>query len=84
MLDHKEFEDMTQNLIGKAIVVKLDVDFELVNSFRTIGAQMPPISYVDHVELRVLAKEMENMELPYGDHWKTIEKFGKMKYRVHQ
>ena len=63
---------MTQSLLGELIVDKLDVDFELVNSFKTIGTQLPPISYVDHVELRVLAKEMENMEMLSGDQWKTI------------
>ena len=49
-----------------------------------IYAKLPPIYYVDHVELRVLAKEMENIEVPFGDQWETIEKFGKMKYRLHQ
>ena len=49
--------------------------------FRTIGGQFPPIAYVEHVELRVLSREMENLEFPYGDQWKTIDKFGKMKYR---
>ena len=60
------------------------MDFEIVDSFRMIGAKLPPIPYVDHVEKRVLAKEMENIELPYGDQWNTIEKFGKIKYRLHQ
>ena len=83
-LGHKTFEDMTQSLTGKVIVDKLAVDFELVNTFRTIGAQLPPISYVDHVELRFLAKDMTSLELPIGDQWKTIEKFGKMKYKLHQ
>ena len=69
---------------GKVIVEKLVVDFVIVDSFRMIGAKMPPISYVDHVELRVLAKEMENLEVPYGDQWKTIEKFGKMKHILHK
>ena len=50
--------------------------FEIVDLFRMIGTKMPPISYVDHVELRVLDKEMENIEVPYGDQLKTIEKFG--------
>ena len=48
-----------------------------------IGAKLPPITYVDHVELWVLVKEMENIEVPSGDQWKTIEKFGKIKYRLH-
>ena len=60
-LDHNKFEGMNQSLMGKTIIDKLVVDFELVDSFRTTVAQLPPISYVDHVELRVLAKEMENI-----------------------
>ena len=51
------------------------MDFEIVESFRMIGAKLPLISYVDHVELRVLAKEMENLEVPSADKCKTIEKF---------
>ena len=49
-----------------------------------IGAKLPPISYVDHVELRALAKKMKNLEVPSRDQWNPIEKFGKMKYRLHQ
>ena len=64
-LNHKKFEDMTQSFPGKVIIDKIAMDFELINSFRTIGTQLPPISYVDHVELRVLVKEMEDMEIPY-------------------
>ena len=75
---------MTRFLSGKVIVYKLDVDFEIVDSFRMIGTKKPPISYVHHVELTVPAKEMENLEVSSGDQWKTIEKFGKMKYRLHQ
>ena len=66
---------MTQFLKGKVIIDKLVVYFELVYSFRTIGASLPPISYVDHVELRVLVKEMENIEMKSRDQSKTIEKF---------
>ena len=83
-LDHRNFEDMTESLSGKAVIDKLVVDFEIVYSFRMIGAKIPPISYVDHVELRVFANEMENLEVPSGDQWKTIEKFEKIKYRLHQ
>ena len=83
-LDHNKFEGMNKSLIGKTIIDELAVDFELVDSFRTTVAQLPPISYVDHVELRVLDKEMEKIEMPSRDQWKTIEKFGEMKYRLLQ
>ena len=55
-MDHNKFEYMIQYLIGKVIIHKLAVDFEIVDQFKMIGAKMPPISYVDHVELRVLDK----------------------------
>ena len=48
---------MIHSMRGKDIIDKMAVYFEIVNSFRMIGAKMPPISYVDHVELRVLSKE---------------------------
>ena len=76
-LDHRKFKDMTQSLTGKAIIDKLAMDFEILDSFKMIGANIPPISYVDHVDLRVLDKEMENLEVPCGEKWKTIEKFEK-------
>ena len=79
--DHRKIEDMTQSLLAKIIIDKLVVDFELVNMFRTIGGKFPPIAYVDHVEMILISREMVNLELPSRDQWKTIEKFGKTKYR---
>ena len=60
------------------------VDFEIWDQLRMIGSKLSPISYVDHVELRVLAKEMTNHEVPCMDQWKTNEKLGRMKYKLHQ
>ena len=74
---------MTQSLTRKFIIDNLVMDFEILDSFRMIGAKLSPIDYVDHVELRVLAKEMTNHVVPSGYQWKTIEFFGKMKYRLH-
>ena len=83
-LDHQNFEDMQQSLSRKTIVEKLSVDFEIIDTFRATCAQLPLISYMDHVELRVLAKEMASLELTTVDQWKTNEKFGKTKYRLRQ
>ena len=66
------------------MVDKLAVDFEMINTFIAVCSQLPPISYVDHVELKVLEKEMDNMELPYVDQWKEIEIFGRTKYKLCQ
>ena len=66
------------------MVNKLAVDFEIINTFGTVCSQLPPVSNVYHVELRVLANEMANLELPSVDQWKTIENFGRTKYKLHQ
>ena len=55
-LDHRKFEDMTQSLTRKVIIDKLAMDFEIMDSSRMIGSKFSPISYVDHMELRLLAK----------------------------
>ena len=73
---------MEQYLSGKMIIDKLSEDFEILFAFRATCAQLAYFSYVEHVELRVLAKEMANLELPTIDQWKAIEKYGKTKYRL--
>ena len=83
-LDCRKFEDMTYSLSGKVLIDKIAMDFEILDQFRMIGDKLSPISYVDHVKLRVLPKGMENLEIPSRDQWKTIYKFGKMKHRLHQ
>ena len=55
-MDHKMFEYMTQSLTGKVIIEKLAIYFEILDQIRIIGAKLSLISYVGHVELRVLDK----------------------------
>ena len=83
-LDCKKFEDMQQSLFVKTIVEQLSKDFEIFNTFRATCAQLPEISYMDHVKLRAQAKEMDSLELPTVDQWKTVENFGKTKYKLRQ
>ena len=66
-LDHMKFEYMSQSLSGQTMIDNIVVDFEIINTFRAVCSQLPTISYVDHVELWVLAKEMANLELPTLD-----------------
>ena len=66
------------------MIEKLAVEFEIINTFRVVCTQLPGILYVDHVELQVLGKEIANLELPTMDQWKTVEKFGRTKYKLHQ
>ena len=66
-MDHRKFEDMTQSLTEKVIIDKLVVDFEILDLFIIIGAKIIPISYVDHMDLRVLSKEMTSHEVSSRD-----------------
>ena len=58
---------MQQSLSGKEIIDKLSEYFEMLYAFRATCAQLPEFSYMEHVELRVLEKEMANLELPTID-----------------
>ena len=53
---------MSQSLLGKIVIEKLAVEFEIINTFRVVCTQLPGILYVDHVELQVLGKEIANLE----------------------
>ena len=64
------------------MVDKLPKDFEMLFDFKATCAKLSYFSYVDNVELRVLEKEMFNMDLPIVDQWKTVEQFGKNKYKL--
>ena len=55
-MDHKKFEDMIQSLTGKVIIEKIEIYFEILDQFSITGSNLSPISYVDHVELSILAK----------------------------
>ena len=70
--------------MGKIVVDKLAEDFEMLLNFKATCAKLLDFSYVDNVELRVLAKEMVNLDFPTIDQWKTFEQFGKNKYKLHQ
>ena len=76
-LDNRKFEYMQQYLYGKIIIDKLSYDFKMMFAFIATCAQLPYFSYMEHVELRVLGKEMASLQFPNFDQWKTIEKYGK-------
>ena len=66
------------------MVDKLDEDFEMLFDFKATCAKLSYFSYVENVELIVLAKEMANLDFPMVDQWKIIEQFGKNKYKMCQ
>ena len=63
---------MNQLLFGKTIVDKLTEKYEIFFAFKEVCPHVQNYSYGDHIELRVLAKEMSTLELPSADQWKTI------------
>ena len=65
------------------MVDKLAKDFEMMFDFKATCAKLPYFSYIENVEFRVLEKEMANMDLPTADEWRTIQQFGKNKYKSH-
>ena len=66
-LDHMKFEDIQQSLSRKIVVDKLAGYFEMMFNFKATCAKFPYFSYVENVELRVLEKEMVNLDFPTTD-----------------
>ena len=73
-----------QSLFGKIVIDRLARDFERLLDFKDTCTKFPDFSYAENVELRVLAKEMINLDLPVVDQWKIIENYGKSKYKLFQ
>ena len=82
-LDHSKFVDMQQSLSRKTIIDKLADELEIVLTFNATCARLPNFSYRDHVEIGVLSKDISTLELPTIYHWKSVEKFWRIKYVLH-
>ena len=66
------------------MIEKLAGEFEMAFDFKATCTKFPEFSYAENMELRVLVKEMINLDLPAVDQWIIIENYGKCKYKVHQ
>ena len=71
-------------MIGKVIIKKLTNDFNIFDGFLITQINLPPISYTQYMELEVSIKEMINYDIPNHEEWKSVEKFIKKKYKLHQ
>ena len=72
-LYQRQFDDMQeQSLSGKNVINKLAGDFEMLFDFKAMCAKLPYFSYSENVELRVLDKEMINMDLQVIDQWMIV------------
>ena len=68
-----------QSLSGKTLIEKLAGDFEMLFDFKATCTKLQDFSYSKNVELRVLTKEMINLNLLVVDQWKIIENYRKSK-----
>ena len=64
------------------MVDKLAGYFEMLFDFKATCAKLAEFSYVENVEVKVLENDMFNLDFPIVDQWKTVEHFGKNKYKL--
>ena len=61
-----------QSLSGKTLIDKLAGDFEMMFDFKATCSKLLDFSYSENVEIRVLAKEIINLDLPVVDQWNIV------------
>ena len=71
--DHSKFEDMHQTMSRRVVFDKLAGEFESLFDFKVMCAKLANFSYVDNMELRVLAYEMVVVDLPNPEHWRAVQ-----------
>ena len=62
---------------------ELSEEFELLFYFKVSCAKVPKFSYIDNMELRVLAHDMVVAEFLKPEHWRTVQQYGSTKYKLH-
>ena len=67
-----------QSLSRKTVIEKLFGEFELLFDFIVLCIKLPMPSYLENLELVVLAEEMINLEMPTDNQWKVIENYTRM------
>ena len=82
-MDHSKFEYLVKGLTGKIIVEKLTEDFEVLQKFLIIRRGLPIVSYEAYVDLEGSFREMKKYDTPSAEQWRTMERFGKIKYILH-
>ena len=83
--DHKSFEDINQQSLSRTTVIrKLSGEFELLFDFKDLCVKFPTPSYLENLELEVLAEEVVKLMTPMTNQWKMIENHNNSKQRLHQ
>ena len=71
--DHNKFQDMQHDLSVRVLFDKLVEEFELLFDFSVTCAKVPNISYVERMELKVLAHEMVVVDFPKPKQWRKVQ-----------
>ena len=58
-------------------------EFELLFDFKDLCAKLPEPSYLENIELEVLAEEVVKLETLMNNQWKMIENYSKSEKRLH-
>ena len=61
---------------------KLVGEFEALFDFKTTCTKFPNLTYLDNMELRVVAHEMVIVDLPESDQWRSIEIYGSNNFKL--
>ena len=81
-MDASNFDDLDNILTGIIIINKFSNDFEILDIFKVLIHNIPPLSYASCIELEVLLKEMSDYVVPTDDQWKQVERLGRSKYKL--
>ena len=74
---------MKQSLSGKIIFYKMANEFELLFDFKVTCAEFPKTLYLEMMELKAQAFDMAVATLPGPDLWRSIQKYGSVKFKMH-
>ena len=74
---------MQQSLSRKIIFDKLASEFELLFDFKATYVEFPETSYLETMELKAQVFNMVVATLPGPDLWRSIQKYGSVKFKMH-
>lgn len=74
-LNHDKFEDMEKGLKEENIMSKLEHDFDILSQIQKLRKDIPPVSYVDCINLEVMTMEMHFYDLSSKAQWHEINIF---------
>ena len=80
--DHNKFENMHHALSSPVVFNKLVGEFEALFDFKTTCTKVPNLTYLDNMELRVLAHKMVIVDFPGSNQWRSIQMYGLNEFKL--